>query len=58
MHMPYGMVLLPYLHATLNMDKAGRIVLPKSIRNQPPLSAGDVFVLELSGNSIVLKPRK
>jgi AbrB family looped-hinge helix DNA binding protein len=46
------------MDTTLNMDKAGRIVLPKSIRTQLALSAGDSFELEVSGNRIVLRPAR
>jgi AbrB family looped-hinge helix DNA binding protein len=41
---------------TLTVDKAGRIVLPKPVRDELQLSAGDSLELEISGEQIVLRP--
>ena len=41
---------------TLTLDKAGRIVLPKPVRDQLQLSAGDSLELESSEDQIVLRP--
>ena len=38
------------------MDKAGRVVLPKSVRDELQLSAGDSLELESSEDQIVLRP--
>jgi AbrB family looped-hinge helix DNA binding protein len=41
---------------TLTVDKAGRVVLPKPVREELHLSAGDSLELESSGDLIVLRP--
>jgi AbrB family looped-hinge helix DNA binding protein len=40
----------------LTLDKAGRIVLPKPLRDELRLSAGDALQLESSGEEITLRP--
>ena len=44
------------MNATLTVDKAGRIVLPKPVRDELQLSAGDSLELEISEEQIVLRP--
>jgi len=44
------------MNATLTVDKAGRVVLPKPVRDELQLSAGDSLELEVSGEEIVLRP--
>jgi AbrB family looped-hinge helix DNA binding protein len=46
------------MNTTLNMDKAGRIVLPKPVRDELQLSPGDALELELSEDHIVLRPAR
>jgi AbrB family looped-hinge helix DNA binding protein len=41
---------------TLTIDGAGRVVLPKPVREELQLSAGDSLELETSENEIVLRP--
>jgi len=41
---------------TLTIDGAGRLVLPKPVRDELQLSAGDSLELETSENEIVLRP--
>jgi AbrB family looped-hinge helix DNA binding protein len=43
---------------TLTLDKAGRVVLPKPIRDEMQLRAGDSLELESSEDRIVLRPRR
>jgi AbrB family looped-hinge helix DNA binding protein len=43
---------------TLTLDKAGRVVLPKPVRDELQLRAGDSLELETSEESIVLRPRR
>ncbi|HET7840654.1 MAG TPA: AbrB/MazE/SpoVT family DNA-binding domain-containing protein [Terriglobia bacterium] len=42
--------------AKLQLDKAGRIVLPKPVRDGLQLSPGDTLELETSGEQITLRP--
>jgi AbrB family looped-hinge helix DNA binding protein len=44
------------MNTTLTVDKAGRVVLPKGVRDELQLSAGDSLNLESSGDQIVLRP--
>lgn len=40
----------------LVMDKAGRIVIPKPLREELGLQAGDALELETAGEQIMLRP--
>jgi AbrB family looped-hinge helix DNA binding protein len=40
----------------LSLDKAGRIVLPKPLRDELHLEAGDELEIESSGEDITLRP--
>jgi AbrB family looped-hinge helix DNA binding protein len=42
--------------STLTVDKAGRVVLPKPVRDELQLSPGDSLELESSEDRIVLRP--
>src|SRR5258708_15338011 len=42
--------------STLTVDKAGRVVLPKPVRDELQLSPGDSLELESSEERIVLRP--
>jgi len=42
--------------AKISIDKAGRLVLPKAIRDQMRLSPGDDLVLESEDERITLRP--
>ena len=42
----------------LTLDKAGRIVLPKPLRDELQLEPGDTLELETSGEEIVLRPAR
>ena len=44
------------MNATITVDKAGRVVLPKAVRDELELTAGDSLQLESSGDAIVLRP--
>ena len=41
---------------TLTMDRAGRLVLPKPVRDELQLAAGDSLELESSDDEIILRP--
>ncbi len=44
------------MNTTLTVDKAGRVVLPKPVREELQLGAGDSLELESSEDQIVLRP--
>ena len=44
------------MNAKLSIDKAGRIVLPKHIRDELHIRPGDTFDLEARGEEIKLRP--
>jgi AbrB family looped-hinge helix DNA binding protein len=44
------------MHARLTIDKAGRIVIPKSLREELHLEPGDDLELETVGEGITLRP--
>src|SRR5690349_2218287 len=46
------------MNATTTIDKAGRIVLPKQIRQELQLGPGDVIELEASEDRVVLRPAR
>jgi|BogFormECP03_OM3_1039632.scaffolds.fasta_scaffold22069_2 AbrB family looped-hinge helix DNA binding protein len=44
------------MNTTVTIDKAGRIVVPKPLRDKLQLQAGDSLELEDSGEEITLRP--
>ena len=40
------------------IDKAGRVVIPKEIRDEYNLQAGDALEISSDGQTITLKPRR
>ena len=44
------------LNATVTIDKAGRVVIPKGIRDELRLEAGDALALESEGERVTLQP--
>jgi AbrB family looped-hinge helix DNA binding protein len=44
------------MNATITVDKAGRVVLPKPVRDELQLQAGDSLELEILGQEITLRP--
>ncbi len=44
------------MHARLIIDKAGRVIIPKALRDELQLEAGDALELEVSGERITLSP--
>ncbi|HZR56855.1 MAG TPA: AbrB/MazE/SpoVT family DNA-binding domain-containing protein [Terriglobales bacterium] len=49
---------MPFMVTTLIVDKAGRIVLPKPVRDELQLTPGDSLELESSAERIVLRPAR
>ncbi len=41
---------------TVTIDKAGRVVIPKEIRDELRLGAGDTLTLECEGERLTLQP--
>lgn len=46
------------MNATVSVDKAGRVVLPKPVRDELQLGPGDSLELEASEDQIVLRPSR
>jgi AbrB family looped-hinge helix DNA binding protein len=46
------------MNTTLTIDKAGRVVLPKPVRDALQISPGDSLELESSEDYIILRPAK
>jgi AbrB family looped-hinge helix DNA binding protein len=46
------------MNTTLTVDKAGRVVLPKPVRDELRLSPGDSLELESSQEQILLRPAR
>ena len=44
--------------ATLTIDKAGRVVVPKPVRDALQISPGDTLELESSDDHIILRPAR
>jgi AbrB family looped-hinge helix DNA binding protein len=44
------------MNTTVTLDKAGRVVIPKALRDEMHLEAGDALVLESEGESLTLRP--
>lgn len=48
--------MMPFMTTKLTLDKAGRIVLPKPLRDELQLGPGDTLQLETEGERITLRP--
>ena len=46
------------MNTTLTIDKAGRVVLPKPVREALQINPGDSLELESSDDQIVLRPAR
>jgi AbrB family looped-hinge helix DNA binding protein len=44
------------MNTTVTIDKAGRVVIPKEIRGELRLEAGDTLTLESDGERVTLRP--
>jgi AbrB family looped-hinge helix DNA binding protein len=46
------------MRTKVTLDRAGRIVIPKSLRDELRLAAGDTFDLTVKGDELTLRPRR
>lgn len=46
------------MSAKVTLDKAGRVVLPKGLRDELQLNAGDTLDLSVEGEQVTLRPRR
>jgi len=53
--MEYG-ILTPMKERTVQIDRAGRVVLPKPLRDRFRLRGGDTLSIEVRGDAIELRP--
>jgi len=47
---------MPFMATKISIDKAGRVVLPKSLREKMRVEAGDELLAEAEGDRITLRP--
>lgn len=46
------------MNSKVTLDRAGRVVLPKALRDEMRLSPGDVLDLTVKGDEVTLRPRR
>jgi AbrB family looped-hinge helix DNA binding protein len=46
------------MNSQVTLDRAGRVVLPKILRDKMRLSPGDTFDLTIKGDEVTLRPRR
>jgi AbrB family looped-hinge helix DNA binding protein len=44
------------MNTTVTLDKAGRVVIPKTLRDELRLAPGDTLALESDGDEVILRP--
>lgn len=49
-------IVATHMTATLTLDKAGRVVIPKPLRDELRLGPGDALQMEVDGGCISLRP--
>lgn len=49
---------MPFMDTTVKLDKAGRVVIPKPLRDELRLLPGDSLALEAAGDQITLRPMR
>jgi AbrB family looped-hinge helix DNA binding protein len=47
---------MPFMPTKISVDKAGRVVLPKSLREKMRVEPGDDLLVEVEGDRITLQP--
>jgi AbrB family looped-hinge helix DNA binding protein len=46
------------MRSKITLDRAGRVVLPKTLRDELHLSPGDTLDLTIKGDEVTLRPRR
>ena len=46
------------MRSKVTLDRAGRVVLPKTLRDELQLSPGDTLDLSVKGDEVSLRPRR
>jgi AbrB family looped-hinge helix DNA binding protein len=46
------------MSSRVTLDRAGRVVLPKTLRDELRLSPGDTFDVTAEGDEVTLRPRR
>ena len=46
------------MSSTVTLDRAGRVVLPKALRDEMRLSPGDTLDVAVKGDEVTLRPRR
>lgn len=46
------------MNSKVTLDRAGRVVLPKTLRDQMHLSPGDTLDITVKGDEMTLRPRR
>ena len=47
---------MPFMNTTVTLDSAGRVVIPKPLRDELGLAPGDTLTLESDGERVMLRP--
>ena len=47
---------MPIMNTTVTLDSAGRVVIPKILRDELGLAPGDALALESDGERVTLRP--
>ena len=47
---------IPFMNTTVTLDSAGRVVIPKPLRDELGLVPGDTLALESDGERVMLRP--
>jgi AbrB family looped-hinge helix DNA binding protein len=47
---------MPFVSTNVTIDRAGRVVIPKPLRDELRLEAGDTLTLESDGERMTLRP--
>jgi AbrB family looped-hinge helix DNA binding protein len=52
----YYHLIMPLMTTTVTLDKAGRVVIPKTLRDELRLAPGDSLTLQSDGDLLLLRP--